>query len=141
MRARNGLILVAILALAWVFVSAPKVIEVKHPPKPVPTKATMEDKGENRILAKEYASASYGWKGKEWVCLNALWSRESRFDNYAKPLDSKGKPRSTAYGIAQLLGERSSRADLQILRGLRYIHHRHSSPCQADRHSLRKGWY
>lgn len=101
----------------------------------------MENKRENRILAKEYASAAYGWKSKEWGCLNALWTRESRFDNYAKPLDSEGKPRSRAYGIAQLIGERSSRADLQVLRGLRYIHHRYSSPCNANRHSLQRGWY
>ena len=104
-------------------------------------KATNEEKISNKRIAKEYASAAYGWTGKEWECLLALWTAESRFDNYARPLDEKGKPRSSAFGIAQLLGEQDPRPEYQILRGLKYISKRHSTPCKAYRFHLRNQHY
>ena len=90
-------------------------------------KATSEEKIYNKRIAKEYASAGFGWTGREWECLFALWTAESRFDNYARPLDEKGKPRSSAFGIAQLLGEKDPRPEYQILRGLKYISKRYST--------------
>jgi DNA-cytosine methyltransferase len=89
-------------------------------------KATADEKSRNRKLAKEYAAAGWDWRGKEWVCLKSLWTRESRFDNYAK--NQQG---SSAYGIAQLLRETDHRSEYQILRGLKYIKVRHQSPCRA----------
>jgi hypothetical protein len=107
-----------------------------HKPQMVArTKATGEEKRENKRIAREYSRA-LGYSRGEVACLVTLWTRESRFDHLA---DNK---RSTAYGIAQLLGERSSRAELQILHGLRYLEHRYSgSACRALRHSDRRGWY
>ena len=38
--------------------------------------------------------------------------------------------------------ERSSRPELQVLHGIRYLSHRYSgSACRALRHSDRRGWY
>ena len=104
-------------------------------------KATKDEKDRNRKLAKDYASAGFGWKGREWKCLESLWTSESRFDNYAYPKDKNGKPRSSAYGIAQLLGERDSRAEYQILRGLKYISKRYQTPCKANKFFLKHNYY
>jgi hypothetical protein len=93
-------------------------------------KATKEEKRENRKIAKQYAWVAFGWRGREWTCLESLWTRESRFDHYAQ------NPKSSAFGIAQLLGERSREPELQILRGLRYIAVRYDTPCKAYKFAL-----
>ena len=99
------------------------------------TKATMEEKRENKALAISYAYA-LGYSKKQVACLVTLWTGESRFDHLA---DNK---RSSAYGVAQLLGEKSSRADLQILHGIRYIGKRYDGDsCRALRHHDRRNWY
>jgi hypothetical protein len=94
-------------------------------------KATKDEKDYNKKLAKDYAQVGFGWKGREWECLFTLWTGESRFDNYAYPKDKNGRARSTAYGIAQLLGEKDNRSEYQILRGLKYISKRYGTPCKA----------
>jgi len=95
----------------------------------------MEEKSENRRTAYKFSRA-LGYTKAEATCLITLWTRESRLDHLAD------NPRSTAYGIAQLLRERSREPELQILHGLRYIEHRYSgSACRALRHSDRRGWY
>jgi hypothetical protein len=99
-------------------------------------KATKDEKDRNRKLAQEYASAGWDWRGREWTCLKSLWTRESRFDNYAK--NQRG---SSAYGIAQLLREKDHRSEYQILRGLKYIDSRYGSPCKAYRFFLRNNYY
>lgn len=117
-----------------------------NPPKPQPTpvikavKDTKEQKRENRKMAKAYAKAGFGWTGSQWVCLESLWTRESRFDSKAN------NPRSSAFGIAQLLKEKETEPALQILKGLRYISHRYGSPCRAlsfwqKQKSRGKPWY
>jgi hypothetical protein len=99
------------------------------------TKATMEEKRENKALTISFLNA-LGYNKQQQACAIALWTRESRFDHLAD------NPRSSAYGIAQLLGERSSQPELQILRGVRYIEHRFGgSFCSAKRKSDRVGWY
>jgi hypothetical protein len=99
-------------------------------------KATKDEKDRNRKLAKDYAAAGWGWSGREWACLESLWTRESRFDNYAK--NQQG---SSAYGIAQLLREKDSRSEFQILRGLKYIDKRYDSPCRAWQFFLKHKYY
>jgi hypothetical protein len=99
-------------------------------------KATKDEKDRNRKLAKDYAQAGFGWQGREWECLLALWTGESRFDNYAK--NQQG---SSAYGIAQLLGEKDHRSEYQILRGLKYISKRYDTPCRAYNFFLRHKYY
>jgi hypothetical protein len=99
-------------------------------------KATWEEKRENKRLAKQYAWVAFGWKGRESECLVRLWTRESRFDHLAS--NQQG---SSAFGIAQVLGEKSRDSRIQILRGLRYIGERYSSPCKAYNFFLRNGYY
>jgi hypothetical protein len=135
---RNGLILVVALGLLLVGESKlfpPPVGQIPHGVIEN-RKATKDEKDRNRKLAKDYAAAGWGWRGREWECLQSLWTRESRFDNYAK--NQRG---SSAYGIAQLLGEQDVRSEYQILRGLRYVDKRHSSPCKAWNFFLKNNYY
>lgn len=104
-------------------------------------KATWDEKQKNRKIAIKYAWVGFGWRGNQAECLVKLWTKESRFDHYAYPKDKNGKPRSSAYGIAQVLGETSRDPRVQILRGLRYISERHSTPCKAYNFALRRGHY
>ena len=99
-------------------------------------KATQDEKKHNKKLAKDYAQAGFGWSGREWECLLSLWTGESRFDNYAK--NQRG---SSAYGIAQLLGEKDNRPEYQILRGLKYIDKRYNTPCRAYKFFLTHRYY
>ncbi len=135
---RNGLILV--VALGLLLVGQDKLFP--PPVGQIPNgvienrKATQDEKNYNRKIAKAYAQAGFGWSGRESECLLALWTSESRFDNYAK--NQRG---SSAYGIAQLLGEKDSRAEYQILRGLKYISKRYGTPCKAHRFFLTHRYY
>ena len=125
---RNGLILMATLALLTQGHNQLFTPPVGKIPDGVISnrKATKDEKDRNRKLAQDYAQAGFGWKGREWECLKSLWTGESRFDNYAT--NQRG---SSAYGIAQLLGEKDSRSEYQILRGLKYIAKRYDTPCRA----------
>jgi hypothetical protein len=136
---RNGLIL--LVALSLLVIGQDKLF----PPTTVGRipdgvienrKATQDEKNHNRKIAKAYAQAGWGWSGRESECLLALWTSESRFDNYAR--NQRG---SSAYGIAQLLGEKDSRAEYQILRGLKYISKRYGTPCKAYRFFLTHRYY
>jgi hypothetical protein len=136
----RGWILVALplLTLALLLVGTHEVthLDPKKATQMSRTKATWEEKNENRALAKEYAWVAFGWRGREWRCLESLWTRESRFDHYAQ--NQQG---SSAFGIAQILGEKNRDPRIQILRGLRYIRERYNTPCRANAFSLRKGHY
>ena len=133
---RNGLILTALLLLAsWIHNPMPALHLQTKPVMKERTKATMGEKRENKRIAREYSKA-LGYTPRETSCLITLWTRESRFDHLAK--NQRG---SSAYGIAQLLRERSSDPHIQVLHGLRYLDHRYSgSACRALRHHA-KGWY
>ena len=135
---RNGLILMATLSLLTVGHNSLFQPPVGRIPDGVieNRKATQDEKKHNRKLAKDYASAGFGWQGREWKCLESLWTRESRFDHYAK--NQQG---SSAFGIAQLLREKDRRPEYQILRGLKYISHRYGSPCKAYKFFLNRNYY
>ena len=135
---RNGLILMATLGLLTQGHNQLFTPPVGRIPDGVISnrKATQDEKNHNKKLAKNYAQAGFGWSGREWECLLSLWTSESRFDNYAK--NQRG---SSAYGIAQLLGERDSRAEYQILRGLKYISKRYGTPCKAHKFFLKHRYY
>jgi hypothetical protein len=136
---RNGLILMATLALLLVGQDKlfPPTTAGRIPDGVIENrKATKDEKDYNKKLAQDYAAAGWDWRGREWECLLALWTRESRFDNYAK--NQRG---SSAYGIAQLLREKDSRAEFQILRGLKYIKVRYQSPCKAYKFFLKHNYY
>jgi hypothetical protein len=86
--ARNGVILAGGLFALWVVLAHPVGGGEKFPSDTqteiVRTKASWEEKNENRKLAKRYAWAAFGWRGGEWECLESLWTRESRFDHFAQ---------------------------------------------------------
>ena len=133
----RGLILLVGLSVLWVVLAHPTgtVQFPSHIPTEMSRKhATWEEKRENRALAKKYASA-FGWRGREWQCLKSLWTKESRFDHLAQ------NPKSSAFGIAQLLRERDRRPRVQILKGLRYISSRHTTPCRALAFHKKHGYY
>jgi hypothetical protein len=135
-KVRIGLLVIPVLALLWVFDPDHNVVELPKDLSVVArTKATMGEKRENKALTVSFLNA-LGYNDNQIKCAITLWTRESRFDHLAD------NPRSTAYGIAQLLRERSSQPELQILRGVRYVEHRYrGSFCGAKRHSDRVGWY
>jgi hypothetical protein len=72
---------------------------------------------------------------KQYRCLELLWTRESRWDPRAD------NPKSTAYGIPQLLKLKEKDPYKQIDRGLKYIEHRYKTPCKAYAHHIKTGHY
>ena len=72
---------------------------------------------------------------KQYRCLELLWTRESRWDPRAD------NPKSSAYGIPQLLKLKELDPYKQIDRGLKYIEHRYKTPCRAYAHHLKTGHY
>ena len=72
---------------------------------------------------------------KEYRCLELLWMRESRWDPRAN------NPKSSAYGIPQLLRLKVLDPYMQIDLGLKYIAYRHKTPCRAWAHHLKTGHY
>ena len=71
----------------------------------------------------------------EFYCIDELWYKESRWKPNAK------NPKSSAYGIPQMLKMKEQNPFRQIDIGLRYIEHRHQTPCQALAFHNRKGYY
>jgi hypothetical protein len=135
--------IIAVLILVTIILFAPfrndvqlnVDVKVKHPVK-TQTKATMEQKKANKILAMKYAQAGYGWDLRQRKCIHKLFTKESRFDHLAK--NQQG---SSAYGIAQMLKEKSNDPAIQILKAYRYIIHRYDTPCRAWSHHLSRNWY
>lgn len=138
-KVRGGLLLLIALSMVWITTHhvgvTPQPVVVEGVGGDESVKTTFKEKKENRKLARLYAYSGWGWRGREWVCLNALWSSESRFDHRA---DNK---ESSAFGIAQRLGETDTRPAIQILKGLRYIEHRYQTPCRAWNHWLKRYHY
>ena len=100
------------------------------------TKATPQEKKENKRIAKEFAWVGYGWKGKEWVCLDRIFYKEAKYDHLAK-----NQSGSSAYGIGQRLKETSKDPMIQLLHTYKYIQHRYKNPCSAWRFHVRKNYY
>lgn len=100
------------------------------------SKATEEQKKANRALAKTYAWVGYGWKGMQWRCIDYIFEKESRYDHLAK--NQQG---SSAFGIGQVLREKSKDPAIQILHAYKYIRHRYETPCRAMRYHLRYNHY
>lgn len=104
-----------------------------HTPSLEPIKA--EAQIEPREYARGLALIEYGWGKEQFTCLNRLWGKESAWNPLAD------NPTSTAFGIAQMLGETSVSAEVQIRNGLRYIQHRYETPCAAWLFWQRNYWY
>jgi resuscitation-promoting factor RpfB len=93
-------------------------------------------------------AAQRGWTGGQWDCLDALWTRESGWNDEAVETASiGGRPPTYAYGIPQAnpadfghpfpLGD----ARAQVAWGLRYVAERYGSPCNAWSHEEADNWY
>ena len=72
---------------------------------------------------------------KEYRCLELLWYYESKWNPRAK------NPKSTAYGIPQLLKLKEQDPYKQIDLGLKYIEHRYKTVCKALAHHKKTGHY
>lgn len=90
---------------------------------------------------RAYAKAKVG--ATQFGCLDSLWARESGWRPSAR------NPRSTAYGIPQLLTatwaatgiSRTANGYRQVDAGLIYIKAAYGTPCAAWSHSRATGWY
>ena len=134
------LLAVSVLVIALISFPINKTVDVeikisKHEKQVLRTKATMEEKRANRKMAMNFAQVGYGWNHTQRTCIVKLFTKESRFDHFAD------NPKSTAYGIGQVLKEKSQDPATQILRAYRYIGHRYDTPCRAWSHSVRRNWY
>lgn len=91
------------------------------------------------ITYQEFAAQTgkvlYGWNDYQFECLDFIWTKESHWNPKAD------NPNSSAYGIAQMLGEDSRNAFVQISNGLRYIEHRYDTPCNAMKFWKRNYYY
>ena len=129
-------IFLALLVITLTLFSINKTGTPSKSPNPEPTKATMEQKKANKALAKKIAWVGYGWKDKEWTCLDKIFTKEARYDHLAK-----NKSGSSAFGIGQRLKETSKEPMVQILHTYKYIQHRYKTPCSAKKWHTRHNWY
>ena len=72
---------------------------------------------------------------KQYRCVELLWNKESNWNPRAD------NPKSTAYGIPQLLKLKAKDPYIQIDLGLKYIAHRYITPCKALTHHKKTGHY
>jgi len=90
---------------------------------------------ENPKKYAQNAMKAYNWNQTQFVCLSQLWGKESGWNHKAD------NPHSSAFGIAQMLKEKSKHPKMQIDNGLRYIKHRYEQPCTAWKFWQRHRWY
>lgn len=103
--------------------------------------------GSNVDLGRQLA-AGYGWTGRQFSCLDWLWTQESGWSNTAE------NPKSGAYGVAQALGHGptnqypagpanppQSDPRAQEVWGLGYIKATYGTPCGAWAHEQADNWY
>jgi hypothetical protein len=84
--------------------------------------------------AKQYAKSQIS-SNKQWVCLAKLWGKESSWNHLAD------NPRSTAFGIPQILGLKTVDPIKQVDIGIKYVKHRYAKPCKAWAFHKKHGWY
>jgi len=89
----------------------------------------------NINIYKQYTFMQLNYDFKEFYCVSDLWYKESRWNYKAK------NPKSSAYGIPQLLNLKSKDPFYQIDQGLKYIKARHLTGCNALAFHNKRGWY
>lgn len=89
---------------------------------------------QTKELFKIYAHTKL-MSNKQYYCIEKLWSLESRWDHTAR------NPKSSAYGIPQLLRLKETNPYKQIDAGIKYIEHRYGTPCKAYIHHKKVGHY
>ena len=72
---------------------------------------------------------------EQFYCLDQIVWKESRWNYKAK------NPKSSAFGLFQILKSKDKDPIKQIDKGLRYIEHRYGTACNALAFHDRKGWY
>lgn len=127
------LIAVLIFVLAVLSIQIPQRYELVK--RPIIKQASMEQKKLNRTLAKDMARIGWNWTGSQWVCLDKIFKAESKYDQFAT------NKTSTAYGIGQMLGEKSNEPAVQLTRTYNYIKVRYATPCKAYAFHIRKNYY
>jgi len=91
-------------------------------------------KAKTRARKAQLARLNYNFE--QFYCLDEIIYKESRWNYKAK------NPRSTAYGLFQVLKSKEKDPIKQIDQGLKYINHRYNGcACTALAHHKRKGWY
>lgn len=109
---------------------------------PAPAPGTVRP-GTNRALGYRLMT-QFGWGADQWPALDALWYRESGWNQFAQNRSSG------AYGIPQALPatkmatvgpDWQTNPETQIRWGLAYIGVRYGSPKGAWAHSEKFGWY
>jgi hypothetical protein len=109
-------------------------------PAPVPARVQA---GSNRGLGY-HLMIEFGWPATEWPALDALWARESGWNQYAENRSSGayGIPQSLPAGKMAAVGpDWKTNPETQIRWGLAYIGARYGSPKAAWAHSEKFGWY
>jgi len=97
-RLKFRVVFLALLVITLTLFSINRLGTPFKSPVPIQTKATMEQKKANKALAKKIAWAGYGWKDKEWACLDKIFIKEAKYDHLAK-----NKSGSSAFGVGQIL--------------------------------------
>ncbi|WP_182378427.1 lytic transglycosylase domain-containing protein [Nocardioides sp. WS12] len=101
------------------------------------------DRGSNRALGYQLM-IEFGFPADQWPYLDALWHRESGWNQFAD------NPTSSAYGIPQSLpgskmavvgADWQTNPETQIRWGLAYIAARYGNAQRAWAHSEQVGWY
>ena len=100
----------------------------------LPLHSSVANTVEQKELYKLYAHTKL-LNHKQYVCLVKLWDLESRWSSTAQ------NPRSSAYGIPQLLKSKERNPFRQIDKGIDYITQRFGSSCLAYAYHLKVGHY
>ena len=131
------IVLVVMFTFAWTFPLTHNVEVKVNISKPLPkqTQATMKEKHQNKVMAMRYAKAGWNWDSRQRKCAYRLFMNESKFDHLAD------NPKSSAFGIGQVLKETSKEPAIQILNAYKYIKHRYDTPCRALAFHQRHNWY
>lgn len=85
--------------------------------------------------AKSRAYARYILPLAQYKCVDVIWTRESHWNHKAD------NPRSSAFGIPQMLNLKEKNPYRQIDRGLLYIKQRYGTPCKALAFHNTHGYY
>lgn len=89
---------------------------------------------ENKEAYKLYTYVKL-FDSKEFICVNALWTKESNWSSTAK------NKNSSAMGIPQLLRMKEKDPYKQIDLGIKYINNRYGTMCNAWAFFKLKGYY
>jgi hypothetical protein len=84
---------------------------------------------------KQYTFHQLDYSFEQFYCVDELWYKESRWNYKAK------NPKSSAFGLFQMIGNKEKDPIKQIDKGLKFIEHRYGTACKALAHHKIKGWY